>query len=905
VKLRGSPQQLERGVCDTSRVAELPTGSVTFLFTDIEGSTRRWETDPDGMSAALSAHDEVLFSVVEANGGVVFKHTGDGIISVFTAAQAAVEAAIDAQRRLALPVRMGIASGEAELRNGDYFGMSLNRAARVLSAGHGGQIVVTGGVVAAVRGVEFVDLGTHRLRDLAEPLRLHQVSADGLTATFPPLKTVGAQGNLALQPTDLIGREQALKDIIEQVQNHRLVTLTGAGGVGKTRLAIAVASGLVEEFLDGVWLVELAPVRDDAAVASVVAGTLGIAPRPDVDVVDAITQAIGDHRMLVVLDNCEHVLGATTGLVKALLGRCENVTVVATSREGLRVAGEQRWPVPTLGVDGGVDSEAVALFVERARSVDPGFELVDAADIDAVVAICSGLDGLALAIELAAARMVSMSPQEVERRLGDRFRLLSNSGRGAEHHQTLLQTVMWSYDLLDEDERRLLDRCSVFADGFDAAAATSVCGDESWDEYRVLDLLASLVHKSLLITERVNGSTRYGILETIRQFGHERLTAADVDRAGEQHAAWFAEQTVIQWTLFNGPEQRLAIDWLDLELANLRAAFRWAGAHGDIDRAIILAAHPAVIGCVSQRFEPVGWAEELMPAATAAGARQLPRLCSGAGVCCLIGRPEHAIEYAERALELAADPRYDALEEGWTLFTLLAGFRYTGAFDRWTQLCTELVPRGGLQEVVGLAGLLAVYPRLGRSEEARAVAARALEAAEAFGVPFWIAFASGGYGRSYVDVDSAKAMQWFERSLDYSRQHRIVYQERAMERDIASLEGALGDPLHALELFDGSITFYHRAGNHGSASTAVAEVAMVLARIGDHEQAATVYGASVSFGAILISELSQVLDQLRAELGDATFDECVARGAAMSFDDAVQYVRGEIASARRRLTSAG
>ncbi len=887
-------------------MSELPTGSVTFLFTDIEGSTRRWETDPDAMSAALSAHDEVLLSAIEGKGGVVFKHTGDGIISVFTDVQAAVEAAIDAQRRLALPVRMGIASGAAELRNGDYFGVSLNRAARVMSAGHGGQIVVTGGVVAAVSGIEFGDLGTHQLRDVAEPLRLHQVLAEGLTETFPALETVGTQGNLVLQPTDLIGRENELKDVTELVRKHRLVTLTGTGGVGKTRLALDVAGGLVEEFLDGVWLVELAPVRDLDAVPSVVAGTLGISPRPDVGVVDAITQAIGDRRMLVVLDNCEHVLGATTELVKSLLGRCENVVLLATSREGLRVAGEQRWPVPPLGVEGGVDSAAIALFVERARSVDPGFDLRDAAEVAAAVAICSGLDGLALAIELAAARMVSMSLREVECRLGDRFRLLSNSDRGAEHHQTLFQTVMWSYDLLDEDERRLLDRCSVFADGFDAAAATSVCGDESWDEYRVLDLLASLVRKSLVITERVNGSTRYGILETIRQFGHERLTAAgDVDRAGEQHAAWFAEQTVLQWTLFNGPEQRLAIDWLDLELANLRAAFRWAAGHADIDRAIILAAHPALIGCISQRFEPVGWAEELVPAATAADAQQLPRLYSGAGACCLIGRPEQAIEYAERALELAADPGYDALEEGWTLFMLLAGLRYTGDFDRWTQLCAELVPLGGLQEVVGLAGLLAVYPALGRSEEACAVADRTVEAAEAFGIPFWIAFASGGYGRSYVDVDSAKAMQWFERSLSYSREHRIVYQERAMERDIAGLEGALGDPLHALELFDGSITFYHRAGNHGSASTAVAGVAMVLARLGDHEQAATVYGASASFGAILLSELSQVLDQLRGELGDATFDECVARGAAMSFDDAVQYVRAEIASARQRLASVG
>lgn len=858
------------------------------------------------MSAALSTHDEVLNGCVHARGGVVLKHTGDGIVAVFVAAQAAVETAVEAQRRLSLPVRMGIASGEAELRNGDYFGPAMNRAARVMSAGHGGQIVVTGAVAAAVSGVEFVDLGTHRLRDVSEPIRLHQVSAEGLASKFPQLKTIGTQGNLVRQPTELIGRERELKDVSEQLQHHRLVTLTGAGGVGKTRLAIAVAAGMVEEFLDGVWLIELAPVRDDAAVPEVVAGTLGVVPRPDVSVIDAITQAIGSTRILLVLDNCEHVLSATIDLVRAMLARCENVRVVATSREGLRVAGEQRWPVPPLGVDGGAESEAVTLFVERARSVDPGFELRDAADVAAVISICRGLDGLALAIELAAARMVSMTPKEVERRLGDRFRLLSSSGQGTEHQQTLLQTVMWSYDLLDDDERRLLRRCAVFANGFDTAAATSVCDDESWDEYRVLDLLASLVHKSLLTTERVAGGTRYRILETIRQFAHERLQAAgEIDRACELHAAWFAEQTMVQWAGFNSPDQRSAIDWLDLELANIRAAFRWSAEHDVIEQAIILAAHPALIGCISQRFEPVGWAEELLPAATAADARLLPRLLSGAGVCCMIGRPEQAIEYAERALELAADARYDAVEEEWTLFTLLAGFRYTGDFARWTQMCTDLVPGGGVREVVGRAGLLAVYPRIGRSEEAREVADRAIEAAEVFGVPFWIAFTYGGYGRSYVDVDSARAMQWFERSLGYSREHRIILQERNMERDIASLEAALGDPAHALELFDGSITFFHRAGNHGSASTAVAEVAMVLAAIGDHAKAATVYGASASLGATLISDLSLVLDQLRAELGDSAFEARVARGAAMSFDEAVRYVRGEIAGARQRLMGEG
>ena len=331
----------------TSR--RMPSGTVTFLFTDIDGSTRRWESDPEGMRSALAAHDEVLRSAIGSHGGWLFKHTGDGVCAAFGSARAAINAAVEGQCGLELAVRMGVASGEAEQRDGDYFGPTLNRAARVMAAGHGGQILVAASTAALVSGVELVDLGEHRLRDLSQPTRLFQVTAEGLRSEFPALRTVDAvPGNLPVQVTSFVGREAEVKDLVELVRAHRLITLTGVGGVGKSRLAVQVAAELMGEFPDGVWLVEFAPVGDPGAVPDVAAAALGITPQAGGRVTDRLTQALAGRRTLIVLDNCEHVLDAAADLVDAILARTSTVTVIATSRGGLRVGAEHLWPVPSL-----------------------------------------------------------------------------------------------------------------------------------------------------------------------------------------------------------------------------------------------------------------------------------------------------------------------------------------------------------------------------------------------------------------------------------------------------------------------------------------------------------------------------------------------------------------------------
>ena len=482
-----------------------PSGIVTFLFTDVEGSTRRWEADPDAMRAAIAAHDQVLRQAIEAQGGWLFKHTGDGVCAAFASPRCAVDAAIAAQLALELPVRMGLATGEAELRDADYFGAALNRAARVMAAGHGGQVLLTGSTAGLLSGVDLMDLGPRRLRDLPTPVGVFQVRAPGLRAEFPPLRALdGSPGNLRPALTSFIGRESESDEVRAALKVHRLVTLTGVGGVGKTRLAMEVAARLVDEFPDGVWVFELAAVADPAAVPDAVAAVLGVTQQPGKTVTESVAAALEGRVRLLVFDNCEHTRDAAADLIEAILARSATVRMLATSRERLEVGDEQLWSVPSLGVGEGINSAAGSLFVERAQSVSSRFSVADAEDATAVVEICRRLDGIPLAIELAAARMASMTPIEVRDRLNHRFRLLVGSRRGLGRHQTLRHAVAWSYDHLDDTEKELLERCSVFAGGFDLQSACSVSGFGD-DEYGVLDLLDALVRKSLLVVDRLSG----------------------------------------------------------------------------------------------------------------------------------------------------------------------------------------------------------------------------------------------------------------------------------------------------------------------------------------------------------------------------------------------------------------
>jgi predicted ATPase len=526
-----------------------PTGTVTFLFTDIEGSTERWQFDNRAMALALAAHDDLIRAAVTRHGGVVFKHTGDGMCVVFTSAPEAVAAALEVQSGVGLPVRMGLHTGEAESRDGDFFGPTLNRAARVMDAGHGGQVLVSSATAGLLSVPDLFDLGEHQLKGLETPERIFQVGF----GEFPALRTPRPMvGNLPVELSTFVGRSHEVKSLVEELEGHRLVTLIGVGGTGKTRLAIETGVTVSDTFADGCWIVELAMVTVEEAVPFAFAAGLGMTAPPDGDVVDHLVARLRQKRCLMVVDNCEHVLAAAADAVERIVGACPNVVVLATSREPLMVRGERLVPVPSLPLD-----EAVRLFLERARDEAPDL-MMDDDQRRAVTELCQRLDGLPLALELAASRVRALTPVELVANLEERFRMLVGGRRSRmERHQTMRGTLDWSYDLCSEIEQAVFDRLTVFPASFDLSAARAVAGGDGVDEFDVVDVVPQLVDRSLLQrSTAVDGTTRYRMLETMRAYGREHLQhQGRSDTTRERHAHYMAT-TIAALTLRTlGPDE--------------------------------------------------------------------------------------------------------------------------------------------------------------------------------------------------------------------------------------------------------------------------------------------------------------------------------------------------------------
>jgi predicted ATPase/class 3 adenylate cyclase len=588
---------------------EAPSGTVTFLFTDIEGSTGLWESAPEAMRVALQRHDELLRSAIESARGYVFKTVGDAFCAAFTSARDAVEAAGAAQQALQteswpeqarLRVRMALHTGECEERDSDYFGPAVNRTARLEATAHGGQVVVSQGTAVLVRDalsadLELVDLGSHRLKDLGRPEQVFQLQIGDLDVDFPPLRSLdnpALANNLPAQSASFIGREREISQVRDLVESSRLVTLTGAGGAGKTRLALQVAADLLDGSGDGVWLVELAPVSDEEAVASTMIEALGIDNRSGRPALEILTDVLSPQRVLIVLDNCEHLIGSCAKVVEAILRRCPQVHLMTTSREPLGIAGETIYRVPSLSLPRSEEdatsltevSDAVALFVDRARAQGVGFTL-DEETAALVASICRRLDGMPLAIELAAARLRSLSLASLCDRLDQRFRLLTGGSRNAlPRQQTLRATVDWSYSLLNDPEQCVLRRLSVFVEGFDLEAAEAICGLGDIEMFDVTDLLGSLVDKSLVVAEPTGGAIRYRLLETIRQFAAERLVELDEQEAAavaDAHCAHFLALAELAQTHLTRPDQGRWFLRLDADQANLRRAIEHAYSDPD------------------------------------------------------------------------------------------------------------------------------------------------------------------------------------------------------------------------------------------------------------------------------------------------------------------------------------
>jgi predicted ATPase/class 3 adenylate cyclase len=880
-----------------------PSGLVTFLFTDVEGSTRRWEADADAMRVALLVHDEVLRSAIEGHGGFLFKHTGDGVCGAFSSPRAAVDAAIAAQRKLELPVRMGLATGEAELRDGDYFGAVLNRAARVMAAGHGGQILLAESTAGLLSGVDLVDLGPRRLRDLPTPVQVFQVQAEGLQTDFPPLRALDVSpGNLRPAPTSLIGRESEVAEVHAAVKAHRLVTLTGVGGVGKTRLAVEVAARLVDEFPDGVWFFELAAVTDPGAVPDAVAAVLGITQQPGKSVAESVAAALEGRVRLLVFDNCEHVLDAAADLIEAILAASATTKMMATSREGLGIADERLWPVPSLDVGAGVDSAAVALFVERAQHVSPRFTVGDDGEADAVVEICGRLDGIPLAIELAASRMAAMTAGEVRDRLDHRFRLLVGSRRGLERHHTLRHAVAWSYDLLDDTEKALLDRCSVFAGGFDLHSACAVAGfPDGPDDFATLDLLDGLVRKSLLVADRSAGRTRFSMLETIRQFAEEQLVAGgEASEIRAAHSRYFAGREADVLALWDSPRQRAAYDWFTVELANLRTAFRWAADHGDLDVAAPIASYVGWLGFMVLTLEPVAWAEELIEPARGVDHPRLAFLYVIASCCYATGRIEAAVGYSE-AGQIVLGRSRDAVPYGIEA-RLGAVYLGIGQPERLAELCRAQLARRRDTHVYIRAFLVVALAFAGSGGEAMDSADGLIEAAEATGNPLLLAWALWAYGVAFRDADPVGALNAFGRGLVIAQDSGNRAYASVLAAFLARLEAEHGGTVAAFDHLTLAIRNFHNAGDTTTIRAPLAVLAVLFDRLGRYEPAATIAGFALSpLSALTVPEITTAIAHLREVLGEATYESLARKGETMTTAAMATYAYDQIEQARPEL----
>src|SRR5271163_4435729 len=886
--------------------ADAPSGVVTFLFTDVEGSTRRWEADADEMRIALAAHDEVLRGAIEGRGGWLFKHTGDGVCAAFASPRCAVDAAVAAQLQLELPVRMGLATGEAELRGGDYFGAVLNRAARVMAAGHGGQILLADSTAALLSGVDLLDLGPRRLRDLPTAVEVFQVRAPGLRTDFPGLRALDASpGNLRPAPTSFIGRESEAGEVQAAVKAHRLVTLTGVGGVGKTRLALEVAGRLVDEFPDGVWFFELAAVSDPAAVPDAVAAVLGITQQPGRSVAQSVAAALEGRVRLLVFDNCEHVLDAAADLVEAIVAHSATVTVLATSREGLGVADEQLWPVPSLDVGAGIDSAAVNLFAERAGSVVPRFSMSQPDEAGAVIEICQRLDGIPLAIELAASRMASMTASEVRDRLDHRFRLLVGSRRGLERHHTLRHAMAWSYDLLDDTEKTVLDRCSVFAGGFDLQSACAVAGSDDLDEYAILEVLDALVRKSLLIADRSSGRTRYSMLETIRQFAEEQLVAGgEASEIRAAHSRYFAGREADILALWDSLRQRQALAWFTLELANLRTAFRWAADHGDLDVAATIASYAGWLGVGVQTYEPIAWAEEVIEPARAVDHPRLAALYVIAAQCFTTGRIEAAVGYAD-AGQIVLGRSRDAPPYG---IEGALGLVYVaiGQPERLAELCRAQLARRRDSHVHIRAWLVGAVALAGSGGEAMDCADGLIEAAEATGNPFLLALALSAYGSAFRDADPVGALNALGRGLVIAQDSGDRAAASILALFLARLEAEHGDPVSAFVHLALAIRNYHDSGDTTTIRVALAVLAVLFDRLGRYEPAATIAGFALSpIAAAAVPEITTAITHLRDVLGEATYESLAHKGETMTTSAMATYAYDQIDQARTELEHSG
>ena len=644
-------------------------------------------------------------------------------------------------------------------------------------------------------------------------------------------------------------------------------------------------------------------MADPAAVPDAVAAVLGITQQPGKSVAESVAAALEGRVRLLVIDNCEHVLDAAADLIEAILAHSATVRILATSREGLALPDEQVWPVRSLDATAGIDSAAVSLFVERAQGMAPGFSMVDGDEAAAVTEICQRLDGIPLAIELAASRMASMTASEMRDRLDHRFRLLVGSRRGLERHHTLRHAMAWSYDLLDDTEKTVLDRCSVFAGGFDLQSACAVAGSDDLDEYAILEVLDALVRKSLLVADRSSARTRFSMLETIRQFAEEQLVAGGAaTEVRAAHSRYFAGREADIMALWDSPRQLAAYGWFTVELANLRTAFRWAADHGDLDVAATLASFAGWLGFMVQTYEPIAWAEELIEPARAVEHPRLAFLYVIASRCFTTGRIEAAVGYSE-AGQIVLGRGREALPYGIEAWLGLV-YLVIGQPERLAELCRAQLARRRDSPVNIRAWLVGALALAGSGGEAMDSADGLIEAAEATGNPSLLALALGAYGGAFRDADPVGALNAGGRGLVIAQDSGNRTIASVLANVLARLEAEHGDTLAAFDHLTLAIRNFHNAGDTTTIRSPLAVLAVLFDRLGRYEPAATIAGFALSpLAASGVPEITTAITHLRDVLGDQTYESLARKGETMTTAAMATYAYGQIDQARAELNA--
>ncbi len=927
-----------------------PSGTVTFLLTDLEGSTRLWEQDPEAMKAAMVRHDELLEKSVAAHCGYVFSRMGDGMAAAFSTARDALSGAAEFQHALAaelwgteqpLRARVGLHTDEATiLGDAGYASFPINRCARLMTAAHGGQTVVSGATEMLLRGhlpdgTELVDLGEHRLRDLGSPLRIYQMNSYGKSEQFPPLRTLNSfPGNLPAQVSSFIGRKADVARAANALDSSRVVTITGVGGVGKTRIALQVAAELLPRYRDGAWFVELAPVREVDEVEAAVAAAFRLTARGGKTLDSSLMAVLSTKQLLLVLDNCEHLISAVARLVTRIEQECPGVVVLATSREGLAIDGEQLIALPPLNIGASDDdltrrvaTDAVSLFVERARHVKADFTLNDN-NSQAVVEVCQRLDGVPLAIELAAARVIALSPAELARRLDHRFQVLAGGRRGAvERHATLRAAIDWSFDLLNTAEQRVLGRISVFSGGCTLDAIEGVCSGVPVAREDIIDIVTRLVARSLVIADDNASGTRFRLLETIRQYGEQRLVEwNEFESLRGRHAQYFADLAEQAAGHFYGPEQLRCARLINVERDNIRSALAAAIDTNDAALAVRLVAnHPHHHG-----YGGMGEVSE-MPASRvvvdlpdARAEPGYPRVLMAAAWLAYLGGDyrqswalqTQAVESASSVSPTVHQPPVELDACNLTAMGSLAAGDYAGAVSAYRR-GAELAASNGYAGLAAINLAVSVNTALlggGEPEEIAVIAEEALGLARQSGMHAAIVISLNSLALAIADVNPRRAKILLDESID-----------RSASPWEASPSGVLTACLVAGRLRDWDLTLSLAARSMhmerwilaplqlapclAMCARALAEsrpeTAGVLcgaafntfrraasdAGLGQGRAAAPV-GPNANF---VLGALHEAVNRVAAALGDERVRQVRHKGKAMSMDEAITYALDNIA----------